>query len=170
MQNLYARSRDAQGVGQTGAEMSGKADKMDNADRAERPQMSVIGADIVVTGNIEASVDLHLLGKVNGDVRCATLILGEGSAIRGNVYAERVRAAGAVEGSLETKDLAVEASARLSGDITYSRIRVANGAIVTGKLTHRAAEGEESEEGARLRLVEPSHDSAAEPAKPIYIE
>jgi cytoskeletal protein CcmA (bactofilin family) len=116
--------------------------------------MSIIGGGITVTGNIEASVDLHLLGKVNGDVRCATLILGENSVIRGSVYAERVRASGTIEGSVETKDLAVEASARLIGDVTYARIRIANGGIVDGRMTHRAAE--EENEGSKLRLVEPA--------------
>jgi cytoskeletal protein CcmA (bactofilin family) len=95
--------------------------------------MSVIGGGITITGNIEAEVDLQIAGQVNGDVRCATLILEETSVIRGSVHAERVRASGAIEGSVETRDLAVEASARINGDVTYSRIRIANGAIVQGK-------------------------------------
>jgi cytoskeletal protein CcmA (bactofilin family) len=137
---------------------------------ADQPdEMSVIGAGIAVTGNIEASDDLHLLGKVNGDVRCATLILGEGSLIRGSVYAERVRAAGSIEGSLETTDLVVEASARLNGDITYSRIRIANGAIVDGRMIHRPSPDEGEGDTGKLRLVEPPAGSA-KPQDPIYIE
>jgi cytoskeletal protein CcmA (bactofilin family) len=133
----------------------------------------VIGGGIEVTGNIEASVDLHLEGTVNGDVRCATLILGEGSVIRGSVHADRVRAAGWIEGSLETKDLAVEATARLSGDITYARIRIANGAIVEGKLVHRPSP-EEDGESRGLRLVEPARPapppSPKSQAEAIHIE
>lgn len=101
---------------------------------AEQPVFSVIGADIVVTGNIEASVDLHIDGRVEGDVRCKTLILGEASTITGNVSADRVRAAGAVTGSIETNDLAIEASARVSGDVLYERIKVTNGAQIDGSL------------------------------------
>ena len=101
---------------------------------AEQPVFSVIGADIVVTGNIEASVDFHIDGRVEGDVRCKTLILGEASTITGNVSADRVRAAGAVTGSIETNDLAVEASARVSGDVLYERIKVTNGAQIDGSL------------------------------------
>lgn len=101
---------------------------------AEQAVFSVIGADIVVTGNIEASVDLHIDGRVVGDVRCKTLILGEASTIMGNVSADRVRAAGAVTGSIDTNDLAIEASARVSGDVLYERIRVTNGAQIDGSL------------------------------------
>ena len=63
-------------------------------DRNEKNPMSMIGADIVVTGNIEAKVDLHIEGRVHGDVRCATLILGENSSVNGSIYADRVRVSG----------------------------------------------------------------------------
>src|ERR1700684_1686489 len=67
---------------------------------AEENDISVIGGGITVTGNIEASVDLDLQGKVHGDVKCATLILGEGAEIKGSVHAERVRASGLIEGAV----------------------------------------------------------------------
>ena len=137
-------------------------------------EMSIIGSGIRVTGNIEATDDLHLLGKVEGDVRCVTLILGEKSVIRGSVFAERVRAAGMIEGSIETKDLAVEATARITGDITYSRIRIASGGIIDGKMSYRESEEEEPGDAARLRLVESAPAAKPEPAKPepkaVYIE
>lgn len=134
---------------------------------ASSPEVSVIGSGITVTGNIEASVDLQIQGKVTGDVRCATLLLGEGSEIRGSVVADRVRVAGTVDGSIETKDLAIEATARVMGDITYSRIRIANGGVVHGQLNYRKAE-EETAEGNRLRLVEDG--KPAQKAKAVYIE
>ena len=145
---------------------------MEEAMKAEvetAEEMSIIGSGIRVTGNFEATDDLHLLGRVEGDVRCVTLILGEKSVIRGSVYAERVRAAGTVEGSIETKDLAVEATARLTGDITYSRIRIANGGVIDGKMSYRETE-EEPGEAARLRLVESVPPAAKPEPKAVYIE
>jgi cytoskeletal protein CcmA (bactofilin family) len=144
---------------------------MEEASKPEQDvddEMSIIGGGITVTGNIEASVDLHLLGKVIGDVRCATLILGEQSAIRGSVYAERVRASGTIEGSVETKDLAVEATARLIGDVTYARIRIANGGIVDGRMTYRPSE--EDSEGSKLRLVEPTGPAKRGQTEAVHIE
>lgn len=116
-------------------------------------QMSVIGADIVVTGNIEASVDLNVEGKVIGDVRCATLILGESSSVNGHIYAARVKVSGTVDGALETRDLAVEANARVTGDITYERLRVANGGVVEGNLTCRISAANAVDK-SKLKLVE----------------
>ena len=130
-------------------DVSGPANDSDAQVTAERKALSVIGADIVVTGNIEASVDLHLEGKVVGDVRCATLILGETSAVTGRIFATRVKVSGTVEGAIDTKDLAIEATARVSGEISYERIRVSNGGVIEGRVTRRVAEAG-TDEGARL--------------------
>ncbi len=153
MQNTYARARENQRPGQPGGDQTGEAKKMDNADKSERAQMSVIGADITITGNIEASVELHIEGRVNGEVRCATLILGESSSVNGKIFADRVRVSGAVDGAIETKDLAVEATARVTGDITYDRLRVANGGVVEGQMKRKAVEDTTGDN--KLKLVEP---------------
>lgn len=123
--------------------------------------MSVIGADILVTGNIEAEVDLLIEGRVLGDVRCATLILGEKSSIKGKVLADRVRVSGSVEGAVETTDLAIEASARVKGDVTFSRLRVANGGVIEGTMKHVPPE-ENAPEESRLKLVEAPPPKAKE--------
>ncbi len=170
MQNTYARARENQRTGQP-ADLMGEAKKMDNADqrdKAERGQMSVIGADITITGNIEASVDLHIEGRVHGDVRCATLILGESSSVNGKIFADRVRVSGDVDGAIETKDLAVEATARVTGDITYDRLRVANGGVVEGQMKRKAVE--EAAGDNKLKLVEPAAAAApAADAKPEVV-
>jgi cytoskeletal protein CcmA (bactofilin family) len=144
---------------------------MDQPEARERgeqtDEMSIFGAGITVTGNIEAPVDLDLQGKVLGDVRCLTLILGEQAEIRGSVFADRVRVCGIIEGSVETKDLAVEANARIVGDVTYSRIKIANGGIVDGKLIYKPTE--EEEESGKLRLVEPVRPSR-QAAESVHIE
>lgn len=119
-------------------------------DAADKREMSVIGADIVITGNIEGA-DLHIEGKVIGDVRCATLILGGSSTVNGRIYAARVKVSGTVEGAIETKDLAVEASARVIGDISYERLRVVNGAAVEGNVTRRNPE-ENLDETSRTKF------------------
>ncbi len=154
----YARARD--GIGPVAPD-GGKTDMEDldsRVDRGEVKQMSVIGADITITGNIEASVDLHIEGRVKGDVRCATLILGENSSVAGSIYADRVRVSGTVEGSVETRDLAIEATARVTGDILYSRLRVANGGIIEGSMKCRPVE----DDGGRLKLVEPKSEPQVE--------
>jgi cytoskeletal protein CcmA (bactofilin family) len=152
-------------------------DTPEQRDKTDKSAMSMIGADIVVTGNIEAKVDLHIEGRVNGDVRCATLILGENSSVNGSVYADRVRVSGTVDGSVETKDLAVEATARVVGDVTYDRLRVANGGVIEGNMKRRPVEEGSSGAGTsnngntdagKLKLVGPTAEPA--PARAVFIE
>jgi cytoskeletal protein CcmA (bactofilin family) len=106
---------------------------------AKGATFSVIGADVVITGDVRATVDLHIDGRIQGDVTCATLVQGEGSHIVGAVQADQARLAGTVEGSLTVKMLVIEAKARIKGDVSYESLSMAVGAEVDGRLTHIAA-------------------------------
>jgi cytoskeletal protein CcmA (bactofilin family) len=71
-----------------------------------------------------------------------------------------VRVSGSVDGAIETKDLAIEATARVIGDITYDRLRVANGGVVEGQMKRKAVE--ETPADSKLKLVEPKGAAKAE--------
>jgi cytoskeletal protein CcmA (bactofilin family) len=134
---------------------------------------SIIGSGILVDGNIEADVDLWIRGKVAGDVRCATLVLGAQGEIKGNVAAGRVRLAGSVEGAIETGDLALEETARVRGDITYSRIKMLKGAVVDGRMSHVEREVPVEAEPAETSKAPPPLNppfSGGNGQKAIYIE
>ena len=106
---------------------------------ARNTPFSIIGGDIVITGNISASVDLHVDGKIEGDLSCAALVQGADSEIRGSIAAETARLAGLVEGAIMAKDLVIERTARITGDIAYENITIEQGAQVVGQFVHRAA-------------------------------
>lgn len=103
---------------------------------ARRGQFSVLGADIVVTGNITATSDLHIDGRIEGDVRCTSLVQGAESQIFGRVEAEDARLAGAVEGSVRARQLTVERTARITGDVEYETLTVEQGGHIDGRLQH----------------------------------
>jgi cytoskeletal protein CcmA (bactofilin family) len=100
---------------------------------------SVIAADVEIVGNLTAKVDLHIDGKVQGDVVCGSIVQGEGSTIMGKVVAESARLSGKVEGSIEATDLVIEASARITGDVLYQNLTIAPGGQVEGKFKHRGS-------------------------------
>jgi cytoskeletal protein CcmA (bactofilin family) len=109
------------------------------ASGARHATFSILGSDVVVTGNISASVDLHIDGKIEGDLKCANLVQGEASEIKGAIIAETAKLAGLVDGSIEAKTLVIHASARITGDVTYENVTIEQGAHVDGKLSHRRA-------------------------------
>lgn len=101
---------------------------------------SVLGPDIAVKGDLTATMDLHLDGRIDGDIRCATLVQGESSEVVGSVSADSARIAGKIKGSVTADVLVVLKSARIDGDISYGTLTVEEGAQVNGKFTPRAAE------------------------------
>jgi len=109
---------------------------------AKHTPFSIIGGDVAIHGNIEASVDLHIDGRVEGDIGCAALVQGPESRIKGHVTAKSARIGGQVEGSITAEELVIEASARVTGDVSYQTISIAAGGQVDGKMTHmgRAAD------------------------------
>jgi cytoskeletal protein CcmA (bactofilin family) len=109
----------------------------DHTDEAREDLGTLLGADIRVTGDIQAAEDLHVDGHVKGDIRCSTLVLGQTGSVTGGIYADRVWVAGSVNGSMETNELAIESGAKVKGKIAYSRIRISPGGTIEGKITVR---------------------------------
>ena len=112
---------------------SGSNGKARNGEEAQAP-ISVIGANITITGDIHSTEDLVIEGTVEGSVTCGTLVVGETGCVRGDIRTERLRLAGMVDGSIETNDLAIENSAHVKGDVSYSRLRVASGGTIQGQM------------------------------------
>jgi cytoskeletal protein CcmA (bactofilin family) len=102
---------------------------------------SVIGSDVVITGNVSAKVDLHVDGRVEGDIACASLVQGESSIIHGAIVAETARLAGTVTGSVDARDLVITASAQVTGDVSYETITIEQGGHVDGQFRHKSKNG-----------------------------
>ena len=102
---------------------------------------SIIASDVEIVGNLNARVDLHIDGKIQGDVTCGNLVQGEGSIIAGKVIAESARLSGSVEGSIEANDLVIESTARITGDVVYTNLTIAPGGQIEGKFRHKSSGG-----------------------------
>lgn len=100
---------------------------------------SVLGADIRITGDVAASADLHLDGRIEGDVTCTSLVQGEGGEIVGAVTAETARLAGTVRGSISARELVILKTAKIHGDVHYDALTIEQGAQVDGRFAPHAA-------------------------------
>ena len=101
---------------------------------------SVLGPDIAISGNLAAKMDLHVDGRVEGDISCAALVQGESSEVIGTVVAETARVAGKIKGAITADVLVILKTARIEGDVCYNSLTVEEGAQVDGRFTRRAAE------------------------------
>lgn len=98
---------------------------------------SYLGSEVTVTGDVATQGELHLDGKVLGDVDCGSLTQGQSGEVRGNIRAGEARLAGLVDGAVEAGTLILEASARVTGDVLYESLSVAAGAEVEGRFRRR---------------------------------
>lgn len=101
---------------------------------------SFIAPDVVIRGDIEAPGDLHVDGRIEGDVRCRSLIMGASGTIAGNVVADQARVGGTIEGALTVKELTILATAHATGDVAYDSISIEPGGRIEGRFAHRGAE------------------------------
>src|SRR5689334_12121283 len=113
------------------------------ASRSGPPGLSFIGPEVLVSGDLATDAQLHVDGRIDGNVRCQQLVQGEAGIIAGNIHADEARIAGTVEGQVNVRTLFVEASARIMGDIAYGTISIDAGAQLEGRLARRAALGED---------------------------
>ena len=124
------------------------------ATRNSSSTFSVIGTDIAIRGNIEASADLHIDGSVEGDIVCAALVQGEGSTITGAVTAETARLAGTVNGSISARELVILKSARIDGDVHYDALTIEQGAQVDGRFAPNARQAVKAVPSAGVEAAE----------------
>jgi cytoskeletal protein CcmA (bactofilin family) len=126
-----------------------------------RGMFSVIGPDMIVTGNVRATADLHIDGGIEGDVQCGNLVQGSESRIVGGVTADTARIAGSIEGSVCVKHLTVERSARIIGDVEYEDITIENGGHVDGRLKRTGGDAAVSGPRAVPKLTPPAAQEQA---------
>lgn len=100
---------------------------------------SVFGPDTRIKGDVSASADLHIDGRIEGDVTCTSLVQGEASEITGAVKAETARLSGMVRGTINVRDLVVLRTARIHGDVHYDSLTIEQGAQVDGRFAPRSA-------------------------------
>jgi cytoskeletal protein CcmA (bactofilin family) len=110
--------------------------------------LSFLGSEVTITGNIGGQGNLHIDGRVDGDVNCASLIVGHSGQVNGNITADDAKIAGTVTGTVAAKVLTIEASARITGDLSYDSVSVETGAQVDGRVKRLSRE-----EPAGLKLI-----------------
>jgi cytoskeletal protein CcmA (bactofilin family) len=112
--------------------MFSKANKS-NASSGRRTSPSIIGADCTITGDILSQGEVHVDGRVDGDVRCDMLVVGPTGTITGEISADLVRVLGSVTGQIKARSVELAKSAHVVGDISHDSLSIEAGAFVEGR-------------------------------------
>lgn len=99
----------------------------------ERRSVSVVGADLVITGNLVSKGEVQVDGRITGDVRGSHVVVGENALIEGGVFAEEVIVRGHVVGSVRGRRVMLQATSQVDGDIYHQALSIEQGALFEGK-------------------------------------
>jgi cytoskeletal protein CcmA (bactofilin family) len=104
--------------------------------RPESHSLSIVAADMIVSGNLEAQGVVRVEGRVTGDVRAGIqILLSEGGVIEGNLHTREAVIGGEVRGSITALDrVEVQASAAVQGDVVAPRLLIQEGGRVNGSI------------------------------------
>ncbi len=102
--------------------------------RSTRIGPSIIGADVVIQGNIVTGGDLQVEGTIQGDVRAASVVIGRQGTIHGEVSGDEVAVQGRVIGPIRGLRVQVFSGAHVDGDIVHDSLAVETGAFCQGNI------------------------------------
>lgn len=97
---------------------------------------SIISADLAITGDIISEGEVHIDGRVEGDIRCRILLVGVNAQIVGSIQADVAKIHGSINGHLCARSVFLASSAKVSGDITHERLEIEPGAYLEGHCRH----------------------------------
>lgn len=100
-------------------------------------QMTVIGADTQIKGEMTFNSTARLLGVFEGKITAkGELQVAEGATCKAAVEAAKVMVDGMVEGNVTASErVQLNAKSRMRGDLTALRLVVAEGATFTGHVS-----------------------------------
>lgn len=130
--------------------------------------LSIVGAGMMVRGDLESNGVVKVEGVVEGHVqaRSQVLVAKEG-AVHGDIDTTEAVVGGTVTGSIRATDrVEVQAGASVDGDITTRRISVAEGASLNGLVRMNAApeSAAEASAGAKASGRPAANSDSARPS------
>ncbi len=102
-----------------------------------------IGPSVVIHGTVSGGEDLHLAGRVDGEILAPKnrVVIGKGGKIKGDVSASVIEVEGDVTGDLNGSErVVVAATGNVHGNIKAPRVSLENGAQFKGSIDMDPAE------------------------------
>jgi cytoskeletal protein CcmA (bactofilin family) len=96
-------------------------------------QASIIGPDLVITGNLHSEGQVDIEGEVQGDVEARRIVVGERAQVVGALIADEVVVRGGVQGQIRGNSVTFQATSRVEGDIFHKSLLIEQGALFEGR-------------------------------------
>lgn len=96
---------------------------------------SVIGADVIITGDIGSEGTVEIMGKIDGKIAARSVVIGAEGRIAGSISAESIDLRGQMEGKMSCASLTLRSVSQVRADVNYHSLTIESGAQIDGKFT-----------------------------------
>ncbi len=128
-------------------------------------RVSTIGPDLRIVGNLYCKGELHIEGKIEGDIDSRGVAVRNGAQITGSISAENILIDGAVSGQIKAPTVTIARSARVTGDVIHKTLAVEAGAHLEGHC-RRIGAGDQESKPAAAGAAHPARDLTSGVAGP----
>jgi cytoskeletal protein CcmA (bactofilin family) len=98
---------------------------------------SIVDEFLTMKGDLESDGDIHVKGKVLGNIRCKLLIIEIDALVEGGVEAEEVIVRGNTKGKIQADRVRLEKTANVDSEICHRSFSAEEGARIRGSLRAR---------------------------------
>jgi cytoskeletal protein CcmA (bactofilin family) len=95
---------------------------------------SMVDEFLTMKGDLESEGDIHVKGKVLGNIRCNLLIVEVDAFVEGGVEAEEVVVRGNAKGTIQADRVRLERTANVDCEIRHNSFSAEEGARIKGSL------------------------------------
>ena len=120
---------------------------------------SIVDKFLTMKGDLESEGDIHVKGKVFGNIRCKLLIIEVDALVEGGVEAEEVIVRGNTKGTIQADRVKLEKTAHVDSEICHHTFSAEEGARIKGSLRSKdessggLTKDVGAKDGARTKLV-----------------
>lgn len=127
---VFSKKPNARSSGQPSGHASGQAVPRQ---RQAPVSVSVIGPDLIVTGNLETQGELLIDGDVQGDVYAGRIVISQQARVVGELVADEIVIGGEVSGSIRGNNVTFQTASRVEGEVYHRKLAIEQGAYFEGK-------------------------------------
>ena len=107
--------------------------------QGDNRKRSQISEDLIIDGNLKSQGIVEFGGVINGNVTADTLVVTRTGRLNGGVQAAHVEIKGQLTGTIDAENVSIKPSAIVNADMSYDRLLVETGAVVSGHLSRGPA-------------------------------
>jgi len=113
---------------------------------------SIVAADLHIVGNVTTEGELHIDGRIDGDVEGRSVTVGETGYVDGHIETQDIAIRGLVRGSVRARRVHLVGGCRVVADITHDMLSIDEGASFEGNCRRVSRDEEPEDVGGTLDL------------------